>query len=813
VLTRPFPYPFASALTVVSDVDGAAKARYDGYMGDLVHTYGLDFGDSMWLRTCCETPASDVPIAAGLGFFSRFFGVGNKEAARTFVRVRTLIESVAEFHTGNVDHYHSFLNKGPRVAILEGGEVTADAVTFALTAHETQGFWRCTDNCVDAVCVVLRGAPQSAIESITLTERGGQVIVFDRPIAPPENDAGETLVMFATSGSVEDDVVLPRMEETVQVRVAVPGGKADVVRVLLVSGSTHTLLDRLRYLRDRFNVETPLVTEHSAFHMRAALMGSRRDAEQDKYIAEHPGVVAALNGAHSTPEKTLVFSTEADDPRSFARVLPELPDEFEVRFMVPQAATNNAGISIDKVIVPLSTRAGTVVYQVHRTMPNVLDTPQNNKFDGTFSRQENFHTRIDKALDMAEAMPGLYWPIYTHLGGFSTPVADNAIPKPYFEGTALARLQDHVYNVTGSVPSTSRIWMARSTVFYDYILIRRFIADHTKLADPNTVEITSWHDPVLNKTLPRSTSQLYGQTFYVADPTRARVLVDGKPVRLLARNGADEMGRCSVTVCDSEIRHVVFDALDPLQKAGLEAQLLGGNWRFTRAEKDKPAFGRLTVTRGQSASLSVPMHGWGAVGSQLLSLIGGRSKSGAMGLVLETVSGGRFFFGDRALLDAVGPVNAHYVFEYDQGTGLRDMAAPFHCMTWAEGSTTGGPMPSHPLTSITLHCAGGRGAYADFGDLALLRPRATSLNHGETTSYCLGGVVPGFKPGLSVHAQAKGKSEVVATPVDQRGWFCFTQLPEGIYNVWTEGETAKIYDRRGPLVELRADVMTLELKA
>lgn len=122
-------------------------------------------------------------------------------------------------------------------------------------------------------------------------------------------------------------------------------------------------------------------------------------------------------------------------------------------------------------------------------------------------------------------------------------------------------------------------------------------------------------------------------------------------------------------------------------------------------------------------------------------------------------------------------------------------------------------MPSHPLKSITLHCAGGRGAYADFGDLALLRPRATSRNHGETTSYCLGGVVPGFKPGQSVQAQAKGKSEVVATTVDQRGWFCFTQLPEGIYNVWTEGETAKIYDRRGPLVELRADVMTLELKA
>ena len=125
---------------------------------------------------------------------------------------------------------------------------------------------------------------------------------------------------------------------------------------------------------------------------------------------------------------------------------------------------------------------------------------------------------------MAEAMPGLYWPIYTHLGGITVPIADHLLPSPYFDGDTLARLQDRIYNVTGSVRPFSRIWMARSSVFYDYILIRRVIAEHAKLSDTNTVEIISWLDPVLNKTLPRSMSQLYGQTFYVADPARANVL-------------------------------------------------------------------------------------------------------------------------------------------------------------------------------------------------------------------------------------------------------------------------------------------------
>jgi hypothetical protein len=810
VLIRPFPYPFASALTVVSDVDGSSKARYDGYIGDIVRRYGLDFGDSMWLRTSCESPASDIPIANGLGFFSRFYGLGNNEVERTFLRVRTLFESLAEYHAGNVDHFHAYLSKGPRVAVLEGGETGPDGVAFSLTEYESQGFWRCADAYIDAVCVVARGAPESAVESVTVTERGGRVTVYDRRAPAPNSDTGEALAMFAAPGSVEDDLPLPRLDDIVRVAV---NGQAEIVRVLLVSGSGHVFLDRLKYLRDRFNVETPLVTEHSAFHMRSALMAARRDGEQDKYLAEHPRVVAALSGTHATPEKALVFSTDADDPRSVSRVLPELSSELEVRFMIPQAATNNAGFSIDRVIAPLSTRAGVVVYQAHRTLPNILEAADKNRFDGTFSRQENFHTRIDKALDMAETMPGLYWPIYTHLGGITAPVADHLLPSPYFQGDTLARLQDRVYNVSGSVKPIARVWMSRSSTFYDYILMRRSIAEHAKLSDPNTVEITSWHDPVLNKMLPRSPAQLYGLTFYVADPARAKVLLDGKPVRLLARNAADETGRLSVTVCEAEIRHLVFGALDPLQKAGLEAQLTGGNWRFTRAEKGIPAFGRLTLTRGQSASFTIPMHGWGAVGSQLLGLIGRRSKSGAMGLVLETVDGGRFFFGDRALLAKIGPVTAHYVLEYDQGTGLREMVAPFHCLTWAEGSVAGGPMPNHPLASITLHCAGGRGAYADFGDLALLRPRATSRNHGEEKSYCLGGVVPGFKPGQTVQAQAEDKSDAIATTVDQRGWFCFPNLPEGIYDVWTDGEAGKIHDRRGPLVELRSDVMTLKLKA
>ena len=811
MLIRAFPYPFASALTVVSDVDAATRGRYRGYVGDMVCKLGLDFGDSTWLKTSSESPASEMQYTNGLGFFSRHFGSGSSEPARAFHWTRTLLESVAEYHAGNLDHFHAYLMRGPRVTVLTRGERTSNFMQFELTQFEKEGFWRCPGIYIDAVCIVARGKP--AMRRIAITERDGRITEFGREAGEPASDDGNRRFVFAVQGTADDEVPIPRLDNIARVDLecAAEEDALDIQYVLLISGSTQIVLDRLRLLRNRFNVETPLVTEHAGYHFRSAVMSTRRDASQDEYLATHKDVISALSGTSRTAEKALVFSTDADDPRSVARVLPEISAELEVRFLVPDAATSSTGWGIEEMVRPLPTREGTIVYQVHRTLPNLKEPVNNARFDGTQSMQANFPARLGKVLDAVEGTPGLYWPIYTHLGGVAVPIADHALPTPYFEGGELERLQDRVYNITGSVRPGARIWTARASTFYDYALIMRSVAEHVTWTDENTAKIASWHDPVLNKRLPRSPAQLYGLTFYVDDPARARVLLDGRPIQLLARNGRDETGRFSVTICEAEIRHLVFDALDPLQKAGLEAQVTGGNWRFTRAGKDTPAFGRLIVSRGQSASLRIPMHGWCAVGSQLLSLIGRHSKNGSMGLTLETAGGGRFFFGDRALLEIIEPVTAHYIFEHDKSSGLRTMVAPFHCLTWAEGATTGGAMPSHPLTAITLHCAGSRGAYADFGALALLRPRATSLNHGDTPSYCLGGAVPEFKPSQTVYAQVKGKAGAVSAGVDQRGWFCFTNLPEGIYNVWAEDGTGKVCDRRGPLVELRGDVMNLEL--
>ena len=811
---RSFPYPFASALSIVSDVDGASKARYEGYVGQIVRKHGLDFGDSTWLRMSCEAVAAGIPISHGLGFFSRYFGFGGDDVERTFVRTRTFFESLGEYHLGNLDHFHAFVNRGPRVAVLEGGTVTAQGVEFELTGFETAGFWRCSDIYIEMVCVVARGENAPDVAGIVVADRNGRLTRYGRAVSGPAAEPGETVLCFVPDASVDDGQTHPQLDHIARVRIesSEPDMASRMVRVLLVSSPATILFDRIRVLRERFNVEMPLVTEHGGQHFRSIWMRARRDTEQDQYIAQNPGRIAAFNGAHSSEKDGLVFSVDADDPRSMARVLPELPRDFEVRFVVPQAATSNTGWSAEKMVQPFESRVGTNVYQVHRTLPNLNEPAGKALFDGTQSLSENFLPRLDRVLDVSSENPGLYWPIYTHLGGIGVQVADANLPSPYLQGDALHRLQDRTFNISGNVASNGRLWTVRASTLYDYALIHRSIPDHVTWKDANTIEITSWRDPVLDKTLPRSPAQLYGLTFYVDDPSRAKVRLDGQPVRALARNPADETGRPSVTILEAEIRHCVFDALDPLQKAGLEAELSGGTWRFSRAEKDIAPHGRLAVSRGTAASLRLPMFGWTAEGAQLLSFLGHGSKSASFGIVLETESGGRFYFGDRAVLESIGPVTAHYLLERHAGAGLRDMVAPFHCLTWAAESVPGGPMPGQSLAAITLHCMGGRGAYADFGQLSLLRPRATSLNHSGAPSYCLGGTVVEFASAQAVYAQPKGKAGALSTAVDQRGRFCFPKLPSGVYTVWTEAAAGKVYDRRGAEIELRSDTMTLHLE-
>lgn len=810
-ILRPFPFPFASALAIVSDVDGSNRDRYDAYTGLLVGELGLDFGDSIWLRSACDTRISDPSSASGLGFLSRYFDLGRAEHPSMFRHSPTFLEALAQYHLGNVDHFHAFSSKGPRVGVIDGLELRGDRAEAVPAAFERDGFWKCADAYVNSIGVALSDDSGVSPRFVHLNTLDGRDLVYRRFSAMPTEGGGE-LVLLRPEVPAEGGFAFPQFDHIERLTVVLDRecDQACIKRVLLINSPGELLLDRVAMLRDQFNVETPLVTEHSGLHFRSAAMGARRDRELQDYLGSHDARVAAFSGSLRDHQGNLIFSVEADDERSLARVLPELATDLEVRFVVSRAATRTTGWPLEGLLSPFAAGTGTVAYQAQRTLPNIAPPLPGKTFDGTQSHRENFAQRIAVALEGAAESPGLYWPIYTHLGAMTTPPQDGALPEPYLDLGPMHALQDRTLGITSAAGSDQRIWVARASTLYDYALILGSMGPHLSRTGANSIDIESWRDPVLDKSLPRSVSQLYGVTLYVDDPSQAEVRLDGKRIDRLIRNGVDDTGRPSVTIAEAEIRHTLFSRLDPMAAEGGGRTVEGGDWSFQGGDGSDRAFGRLTATSAGSAALRIALHGWTPVGCQLLSFVARRSPGAELGLMLETESGGRFFFGDPAALHADAAIDATYLFDNHPTEGWPTLVAPFFGMAWGTGASPGGPLPNHALKAVTLLCRGEQGAFVDFADVVFLRPRATSISQ-EDAGYCLGGAVENFAPGQMVQLCSDETGRSATQVVDQRGMFCFNRLPLGIYRVWTVGNRGEVFDRRGPLVELGADTMDLRL--
>ncbi len=839
---RLLPYPFASAVSVVSDLDSSSRQRYGAYVGMLVDKLGLDFGDSTWLRWCLAGKGNpDDVVGTAFGFFSRFFSIGRGEKPSVFAHTRTFCDSIAEFHAGNVDHFHSLLSRGPRVILLNRFEISDRAIEATLGPFEDSGPSRGADVFVFGICVVAAPGKQIRVRSVRVVEKNGSVFdgYIETPFVAPPN--GRQHRLFTRLATVEAEAPLPLViaVDKIVIHFDDPGDAANVERVLLTNATGDVLLDRLRLLRDRYNIEMGLITEHAGRYFRTLGRARKCDEQMRDQVASQTGPMLALNGRLNDDNGQLIFSTDADDPHSFFRVVPEITSEFEVRFLVPAAATTTEGWATFDLVTPSLTRMGSGFYWARRTMPNIRQPEPGRKFDGTRSHADNFAERLAKVLAGCDQDPGNNWPVYTHLGAISGYLRKQrhlrrggqteddeddenaAVPSPYFQpATPLFELQDRVFNISGSFGSNQRLWFARATVLYDYALMLRIIAEHVSRPDANTVHICSWHDAVLDKQLPRSPAQLYGLTFYVDDPTMAQVSLDDRTLPILARNPPDATGRPSVTIAESEIRTVVFEQLDPTVNLLGEAKLAGGTWTWSK-DADGFTYGRLAAFGQQESSaglitLTLPLHGLTPIGAQYLAFALRRSEGSQFGLLFETRSGGRFFFGDSAVLEGFGqPVTASYLFtQHSRAAGRWHMlVAPFHDLTWASGAQPGAPMPSHPLETFTLICAAPEERGIDIGNLAFLRPRATALSQRPEQRYCLGGAIPAFKPDQRVHAASLvDESAQLTETVDQRGHFCFAQVPRGIYRVWSPVNGHELHDRRGPLVEVGGNVMHLVLE-
>jgi len=839
---RILPYPFASALSIVSDVDSSRRHRYEGYIGEIVDDLGLDFGDSIWLSWFKMPRGNKKIVAMGFGFFTPSLAITGNEDEELFANTRTFNENIIEFHKGNVDHFHAFFARGIRVVPLKAFHADETGqIKVEVSGVQGAGLWSCSEISVLAVCIV--GAPHATLDvaRVSVAERGAPSGLYE-PAAydgPPDD---RPYRLFSWAAAADDGASAPPLDrvESITIDFHRPEHAASVERVFLLSVHSDLLFERLKWLQSKYNVDMNLITEHSRFHFSAANKTDGMDAQLKRQYERAGQLLEGYNGTLIDDGGQLVFSTHCDLPHSFGRVFPELSRDLEYRFVNPIASMKASGWDPFEVVTPSPTRTGGGIYYARRTRRNAVDPAPGQFFDHLISAQDTFTKRLSLILEDMTRQPGLFWPLYTHLGSWELPYENRGVvdalgtpvPVPYFAVEPMRDLQDRAFNITGTVDRASRVWVSRATTHYDYALMLRSVAEHVERPDGNTVLINSWPDHVLGKMMPRSPAQLYGLTFYVDDPARAEVLLDGAPVDFLFRNAPDESGRASVSIAACDLHYTVFDQLDPARNhpTGREPPTdrpeAGASWRWRPREGDERSFGRLTLTPSQAGmglartvgSIRFPLCGWTATGAQAVSLLVRATSGARFGLLFETQTGGRFLIGDAAVETfGCAPANASYRHaDLAVQTGeWRRITIPFHDLTWAPRSKTGGPMPNHPLEAMTLLATGDPGAEVDFADVAFLRPRAVVQTDGVERRYCLGGHVQGFSGGDIVHAVRLDSDDPSAreTAVDQRGFFCFVGVAVGIYEVWARIGDATVHDRRGAIVEVNGDTVTLVLES
>jgi hypothetical protein len=319
------------------------------------------------------------------------------------------------------------------------------------------------------------------------------------------------------------------------------------------------------------------------------------------------------------------------------------------------------------------------------------------------------------------------------------------------------------------------VWFTRASILYDYCLMLRALPDHVQRTDPDTVVIERWHDPILDKRLPETPDQLHGITFYVADKERASVVVDGEPVEDLCRNRADETGQESVSVLGTGAIHALFDELDPMRNHGsVEQEALSYRWvEDAEGAYSGRAHARLTPEAGELGRFSWRPVDLTPIGTQYFGYALRPSSAGVRaGVLVETVTGGRFYFGDDAGQAERLQATARYLFAPPPAGSWRMRWAPFYDLDWAPGATPGGPLPSHAVARVSLLVEGGA---ADTDRMLFMRPSTTMRARRN------GCVVMGEAPlGATVqltYESPEGERREVRQTAD--GFFLFSGIPEG----------------------------------
>jgi len=820
---RAFPRPFASAAAVVSDIDASTRETYQAYTEALIERAGMDFGDSYWLyRVYGVSPAGGPFRQTGLGFLDpRNPASPDADLDDDAPEPVLLPGAVGEHLRGNIDHFHAFLGTGPRFAfvfrprVADGDAIDCSGLRLS-EDHQDQA----RGECFVAALVLVTRTPHFAPAEVDVVCSAGAALAFRRERRLRR--AG----LYHHLYTVRRDVLaggarLPGFAEVQRLVLARQSGPLrrrllarTLDHVILLNTSRSFLLEDLGRVRRRFHVDAPLVVEHGGygFHAEASL-AARLKRMNDTFARVRARGESALFYA-AVEQGRFSCSTLADDPRSVANLFPDLVSAHGVRFVNPAGytGTRDAVYSWFDVISPALTRGGDGVYVVRRTTPAAREPERFSEAELFKSRIETFAARMRTVLEACAREPGGVWPVYTHLGTVEwTAGGGRAMPRPYLEEALCADLADRSFGLRCERPA--RIWLTRASVLYDYALMINHLAPHVTRRG-HRVRIRRWRDPVLGADLPIAPSQLYGVTFDVEDAAAARVTLDGRELRCLARHAGGHREPPSVTVLESDLRIPLVLGLDP--RRGLAEPAQGAGWTWSRAERPRDSHGTATVAAGREVRRvrllegPVSVAGCQVLVARLRLADAGPEAGVGLALGLRTRTGGTFVFGDPGMAEPSGGATATYQWlrPAPDEDGWLWLVAPLFDLRW-ERTAAPPLLPNQALASLDLlvRPAGDTApARVDVGVVEMLRPRC--VDPAVRASGCvLCGRAPGARRVWLEPLAAGGEPREAL--VDATGHWIADGVAEGYYRLgaadaggarrWhgVDGEIAVAGDRAG----------------
>lgn len=811
---RVLPYPFDGAVTITSDTDRSTPEIVKAYIRQFTEEHGMDFSDSTWIQN------NGLVKHAGSGFLTA--DLRWRAAADNPNLHLSPIELANYYHKGSIDHWHSFYTRGPRFFVFDGIE-NKDKNSIRIFNKKEQNItdplWGTAYFAPPAVGIISKKFINYEVLSISWKTKttSNNYKLKEITSNPLSNivQGDKKIRLFELEFDLYSKNAIPFLSDIESGTLYYENGTSEIDALIVFNYTREITQRRLDYLSQSIGINPILLTLHAQWHFMTETKLVSNQALTESHDQENPD----LTHSYFLPRRVcgIRISPLADDPDSYAYITDWLSSKYGCVLIrgVPPAnrfrKKEVVGSSIFSLLTPMRRRDGGWIYNFNTQTGKITNTCENKVLNGkTIAR--NFVQRFSSILDSIE---GKKWAVdahYTHLGNLF-PKEDD-IPKPYFDQKLFARLRKLHFGI-GAEGKESRVWFVKPSVLGTYAMLATNIVNNTSRDEGNNIFIKRTLDLATNNLFPKTKNQLFGLTFIVNEPAKARIWLDDEQVKDLSLNYPKNGELPSITIYSSKsvlslMRHL-------LPQLVLAKCRCFGNVTISDSQ-DSPLGGSVFLLSSRQGYLEkfltnykvknkfslgfLPFTVDGAQALRVVYRLRGNASNAR--LIISTSDGGKFIFCENGTHLKKGYTATSKLTSSYSHDDWNWSIIPFSTLEWLKLSNSSKhvdsqriklPLPMRYVSNIEWNWDGDNSSAIEIADISYLRPN--SENETSLNSLQLGGLVTENADLLLRKVDALGNALDYLEKVrsDSLGQFIFSDLDSGAYQITnTDGKILRFFN-------------------